>query len=479
MSKYDDPSWYEQQLPHEQTPSQQPQNADDFEHYAFLPSQDANYPQHQTYMPLPASEEPNRLQRAVGRTVALAALIVIAFCGGWFGHDYINNHFFDPNNQSQSYQHLFDQAWQKIDQNYVNRQDINYQKMAYAAINSMVTTLGDTGHTRFMDAKTASEESQQLSGKFSGIGIYLHQDIKTKNLIVTAPIPGSPAEKAGIKSKDEIIAVDGKSTSGKDVTGVSTMIQGKDGTSVKLTIQRPGESQPHIFNVMRSEIQVPNVLMHYIPEKHTVHIQIVQFADGVSNQVKDDIMKAKSEGATKIILDLRDNPGGFLNEAVNTTSLFVKSGHVLIQQDSTGKRTPVDVTGNTIDTTSQMVVLVNGNSASAAEIVSGSLKENGRATVIGEKTFGTGTVLQPFNLADGSQLLIGTQEWLTPSGHFIRNSNGQQNGGIRPNIEVKMGTNDAIVTPNDENQQQLTTQQILQSKDPQLIKALEFLQGKK
>lgn len=480
MSRYDDPSWYEQQQKNDQTSSPQQQQHDDFDHYPFLPSQDhSNVQPHGNVTYPPLYEVPNRLQRTLGRIIALIALVVLAFCGGWFGHQYMSEAYFNPNNPSQAYAHLFQQAWDKIDQNYVDRQSIDYQKMSYAAINAMIATLGDKGHTRFMDAKTAQDENQQLSGKFTGVGIYLHQDKNTNKLIVTSPIPGSPAEKAGIKHNDEIIAVGGQKTTGKDVAAVSKLIQGKEGTSVDVTILRPGEQQARTFKLTRSEIQVPNVLSHYIPEEHTVHIQVAQFAQGVSDQVKAQVNQAKSQGATKIILDLRDNPGGYLNEAINMTSLFVKKGHVLLQKDSSGNSTPVDVTGNTIDTTSQMVVLVNANSASAAEIVAGALKENGRATIIGEQTYGTGTVLQPFTLSDGSQLLIGTQEWLTPKGNFIRNHGDDHNGGIRPDIEVKLPTTGTTLTPNDENEGHITAQQILQGKDNQLIKAIEFLQGKK
>ncbi|GCE03283.1 S41 family peptidase [Dictyobacter aurantiacus] len=486
MSRYDDPGWYEQQPEDDRTKSPQSHAhaADDFDHYPFLPSQDANnFSSHQreavTYPPLHEASTTHRFQHMLGRILALVALVVVAFLGGWFGHQYFGEAYFNQNNPSQSYEALFQQAWNKVDQNYVDRKSIDYKKMSYAAINAMIATLGDKGHTRFMDPQAAQAENQQLSGKFTGVGIYLSQDKTSGKLIVTAPIPGSPAEKAGIKHGDVIIAVNGKSTAGKDTAGVSSMIQGKVGTNVTITVQRAGEAQPRTFQLTRSEINVPNVIMHYIPETHTAHIQVVQFADGVSGQVKDQLAKAKSMGATNIILDLRDNPGGFLNEAVNMTSLFVKSGHVLLQQDSSGKRVPIDVTGNTVDTTSPMVVLVNGNSASAAEIVSGSLKENGRATVIGERTYGTGTVLQPFNLADGSQLLIGTQEWLTPQGHFIRNSPDKHDGGITPNIEVKLPATGTILTPNDENQGNLNAQQILKSKDTQLIKAIQYLQEKK
>jgi carboxyl-terminal processing protease len=347
--------------------------------------------------------------------------------------------------------------------------------MSYAAINAMVQSLGDTGHTRFMDAKTVQNENQQLSGTFTGIGIYLHQDTTTKKLIVTAPIPNSPAAKAGLKPNDTIVAVNGTNVVGKDVTAVSTLIQGKEGTSVDITIQRPGESQTRVFKIVRAQIDVPNVYSYYIPADHTVHIQVIQFANGITDQVKTQLLQAKREGATKIVLDLRGNSGGYLNEAINLTSLFVKKGNVLLQQDSSGNRTPQPVTGNAIDTTSKMVVLIDGNSASAAEIVAGALKENNRATLIGETTFGTGTVLQQFNLADGSALLIGTQEWLTPDGHFIRKDATNPNGGVHPNIEVKQSPTAPILSPNDEAQNKLTLQQILNSGDLQLKAGLEYL----
>jgi carboxyl-terminal processing protease len=158
------------------------------------------------------------------------------------------------------------------------------------------------------------------------------------------------------------------------------------------------------------------------------------------------------------------------------SSLFLKSGKVLIQQDSTGQRTPSFVTGNPIDTTSTMVVLVNRNTGSAAEIVTAALKENNRATVIGETTFGTGTVLAQYPLADGSVLLLGTEEWLTPDGHFIRQVAGDPNsGGIKPNIEIHQDQNQPILTPDQENQSDMNQQQILDSGDAQIAEAIQHL----
>jgi carboxyl-terminal processing protease len=177
-------------------------------------------------------------------------------------------------------------------------------------------------------------------------------------------------------------------------------------------------------------------------------------------------------GAKKIILDLRNDPGGLVNEAVNVASQFVKSGNVFLEQDSSGQRTPIAVTGNTTDNTDTMVVLVNKGTASAAEIVSGALKDNKRALILGvqgQTTYGTGTVLQQFSLSDGSALLIGTQEWLTPDGQFIRDS------GIKPDMTVKVDPNGTLLTPDLENASHMTEQQILTSGDIQLAAAIQYL----
>jgi carboxyl-terminal processing protease len=470
VSRYDDPSWYEEQ---NTTPPTQPDNSVQNGHYS--PSQSIpNADEDEIYV-RPSSSSPSgksRRRRNIGKTVgqflAIAAVVVIAFFGGWFAHEFFG-YTFDQGNQSRAYSQLIQQAWTIIDQNYVDRKAVNYKTMSYDAINAMVTSLHDTGHTRFLTPQDIQSENQQLSGSYVGIGIYLQQDPKTKQVIITSTIPGSPASKAGFKRGDVIIAVNGTSTVGKDISFISGLIQGKEGTSVAITVQRSGVQQPIIIHVTRATINVPNVVMHYIPQDHVADIQVIQFADGVSGQLKDALTQAKQLGAKKIVLDLRDDPGGYLTEAINTASDFMSSGTVLLEQDSTGQRQTISVTGGAQYTTQQMVVLVNSNTASAAEIVSGSLQDNGRAVIIGQKTFGTGTVLQQFNLADGSAILLGTQEWLTPKGQFIRGN------GIQPNIVVTLPQNAIELTPSDENAGNMTEQQILQSGDTQLVAALHYL----
>ncbi len=487
MSRYDDPSWYEEQpkIPNQPPfPAQPAHTSDDFGYYPFLPPAE-NTLEQQSH----ATEEtnlqdrPRRFQHLLGQVLLTLILVVLAFWGGWFAHQSFVNQTFNLSNQSHSYSQLIQEAWIDIDQHYVDRQAVDYKKMSYAAINAMMQTLGDTGHSRFLDQQATQSENQQLSGKITGIGITLgqdqttkDQDPATKNVFVATTIPDSPAAKAGLKPGDIIKTVNGTDMTGKDIETVKGLIRGPAGTNVTLGIQRPGENQIRTFTITRAEFQVPNVIMHYIPESHIADIQVVQFANGVSGDVEKSINDAKAMGATKIILDLRDNPGGYLNEATNMSSLFLKSGNVLLTQNRAGQRTATPVNGNPIDPTTPIVILVNKNTASAAEIVTAALKENHRAIVIGETTFGTGTVLEQFTLADGSTLLLGTQEWLTPDGHFIRQVAGDPNsGGIKPNIEIRQDPKKPILTAGDMNQSNTSQQQILDGDDAQLVEAIQYL----
>lgn len=467
MSRYDDPRWYEDQ---NTVPSKQPTyNGKSLNPYVFddkMTEDDDVYPhrQRQQQMPSTSRRQPRRF---IGPFLAVTALVVIAFFGGWFSHQFFGNTF-DQSNQSRSYSQLIQQAWNTIDQNYVDRKAVDYKKMSYSAINSMVDSLHDTGHTRFLTPQQVQAQNQQLSGKYKGFGLYLSYDAQRKLVIISSTIHGSPAEQAKFKRGDAIIAIDGQDVKGKDIPAVSAILGSKP-TSTAITVQRSGVEQPITIKVVRAEIKLQNVVMHYIPESHIAHIQIVQFADGVPDQLKSSLAEAKKLGATKIILDLRDNPGGYLQGAIDTASFFVPKGNVLLEQDSTGQKTPVPVTGRTVNTTDTIVILTNKNTASAAEIVSGALHDNGRATIIGVTTFGTGTVLDQYSLSDGSAILLGTQEWLTPKGKFIRDN------GIKPDKSVGLGQNVLMLTPYDENVGNMTEQQIVASGDAQLNAAIDYL----
>jgi carboxyl-terminal processing protease len=468
VSNYDDPRWYEQPKADEwyrSTPDEQ------FSSPSAANSNTSNQ-QKATIEDSPPGKG-RRLGRIFGQIVVTVTLMIIAFLGGWFGHQVFSNSYFNPSNQSKSYVNLIQQAWNIVDQNYVDRKAINYKEMSYQAISAMLNVLHDTGHTRFLTPQDVQAQHQQLSGSLVGIGASVSQDTKTGQIIVTSTVPGSPAEKAGMKSGDIIVAVNGVSAVGKDQNTVHGLIDaGPAGTSVSLTVKRPSTNQVLTFKMIREEIKVLSVIMHYITEDHIAQIQITQFSDGASAQLRDALNQAEKLGAKEIILDLRNDPGGYLQEAINVASEFIAKGNVLLEQDSTGQRTPVAVNGHPIDTTTKIIVLVNHYTASAAEIVSGALQDNHRAIIIGTKTFGTGTVLDEFDLSDGSAILLGTSEWLTPSGQFIRNQ------GISPNIQVQLSSNANPLTPDVENQDHMNLQQILGSGDTQLVTAIHYLQSR-
>jgi carboxyl-terminal processing protease len=497
VSSYDDPRWYEQPEQPDQN-AQQPQAQgtqspeDDDAHQfparthndgSFLPSkiQDVQAPTG-SMLPRGAGGPGARLNGAMsnnrnnggrfGQAIVTIALMLIAFTGGWFAQQGYSSSLFTPNDQSRYYANLIQQAWTIIDQNYVDRKAINYQQMSYDAIRTILADLHDKGHTYFLSPAELKAQQQELSGTSSGIGIYIQQDPKTNHIIITATVPGAPADKAGFKSGDLIEAVNGTSAAGKSLDAVRSLIEGKLGTTVAITVLRPSTGQTLTIPVKRGEFTIPNVIMHYITGAQIAHIQVMGFDSGVANQLKTVLIQAKKDGAKGIVLDLRDNPGGYLQEAIDTASLFLNSGETVLQElDSSGNRTIDKTSLSPVDTHIPLVVLVNGNTASAAEIVSGALQDNNRATIMGTTTLGTGTVLNEFDLSDGSAIFLGVMEWLTPKGHFIRDL------GITPGVIVNLPANNFPLTPNQENQQNLSLQQILQSGDTQLMSAIKYLQG--
>ena len=479
MSNYDDPSWYEQDNQPDQR--QQPDSADRFPERIHndapgttpsatygTPSQ--KFPTGQFYTGNTGNPRNRGNAGRSGQLIVSLALVVLAFTGGWFGHQIYSTLLASSSNQSSYYANLFQQAWSIVDQNYVDRKAVNYQQMSYAAIRAMLAVLNDKGHTYFLTPQEVQAQQQELSGTSSGIGIYISQDPKTNQVIITATVPGAPAEKAGFKSGDIIVAVNHVNVVGKDLDTIRNLIEGKIGTSVAITVQRPPTNQQLTITVTRANFKVPDVIMHYISQDHIADIQILGFDSGVSDALKTDLIQAQKMGVTGIILDLRDNPGGYLTEAINTASVFIKSGNVLLEQDSSGHRTPDPVTGHPLDTGTPIVTLVNGNTASAAEIVSGALQDHKRAVIMGTTTLGTGTVLNEFDLPDGSAIYLGVLEWLTPNGNFIRDK------GITPNIQIPLNNGASELTANVANQRNMTLQQILASGDNQLVAAINYLQ---
>ncbi len=369
-----------------------------------------------------------------------------------------------PANAQGSFQ-LMEQAWNMIDQNYVDQASIDPQTLSYAAISGMVNALGDTGHSRFLTPEMRSQEQNAIQGKFSGIGAEVQ--MKDGHVVIVAPLDGSPAQKAGVLPGDVVIKVDGEDVTGQPLEQVVTKILGKAGTQVTLTLQDPNTGQQREVTITRAEITIHNVTWQMLPGTHVAHLRISVFSQGVTQDLKQALGEIKAGGATAIVLDLRNDPGGLLDEAIGVTSQFLTSGDVLLEKDAQGNVIHVPVKSGALAPDLPMVVLINQGTASAAEIVSGALQDAGRAQLVGETTFGTGTVLQDFPLADGSSMLLATQEWLTPKGRVIWHQ------GIEPGQVVALPTGVLPLTP--EGERQMTDSDLKSSQDAQLLEGLNLL----
>ncbi|MDR3554518.1 MAG: S41 family peptidase [Syntrophobacteraceae bacterium] len=361
---------------------------------------------------------------------------------------------------------LISQAWELIQERYVDRSAIRPTKLTYGAITGMVNALGDTGHSSFLDPDMVAIEAHYLQGNFSGIGAQIQ--IKNGHVVILAPLDGSPALHAGLKTGDIIMKVNGKDITGLPLEQVVTRIAGKAGTSVELTIMDPKTGQSRRLTIVRAKINVKNVTWAFVPGTKIADLRIAGFSEGISKAVRNALREIQEQRAAGLLLDMRDNPGGVLNEAVATASQFLSSGTVVLQKNSKGETKPIPVQSGGLATSIPMVVLINQGTASGAEIVAGALKDANRATLVGEKTFGTGTVLQEFRLSDGSAILLAIAEWLTPAGHVIWHK------GIEPDVKVSLPPSIMPLYP--EKEKGMSSAQLKVRGDAQLMKAVQLLQ---
>jgi carboxyl-terminal processing protease len=360
---------------------------------------------------------------------------------------------------------LFTEAWDLLKKNYVDQKALDTKDITYGAIRGMTEAIGDTGHTRFMTPEELARQEQDLSGSFAGIGAVL-SDVDSE-LIVQSVIPGTPAERAGVKAGDRILAVDGNDTTGKSVEDVVREVRGDEGTQVTLTLVHKGLSDPFDVTITRAVIALPAVSWAMYPGTDTAVVRLEQFQADSGKAMADALDAARYAGAKQIVLDLRANPGGYAGEAVRVASQFLDGGVVYIQQDAQGDRTEVPVLPQGKARTQPLVVLVDAGSASSAEIVSGAIQDAGRGKLVGETTFGTGTVLTPYKLSDGSALYVGTVEWLTPKGNEIWRK------GITPDVVVAIPDDGRIVVPSEF--EALGKDGIVKANDAQLQRAIELL----
>ena len=334
---------------------------------------------------------------------------------------------------------LYADALDVVREDYVDQEAIDPEKQTYGAIDGMLNTLGDKRHTRFLTPEEREQNDAGLSGTYVGIGVQLEEE--GGQVLVSSPIEGSPAEEAGVEPGDVIVAVDGEDVTGEDTAGIVSKVKGEQGTGVELTIFRDG--QRRTFDLERAEIESPAVSWARVPDTDVALVAFSSFSDDSAGELATAFEEARAAGARRFVLDLRENPGGRLDQAVEAAGFFLEPGSVAYVRDDADGREPVEVEGDPGLTDAPLVVLVNGGSASSSEILAGALRDNGRATVVGETTYGTGTVLSEYVLDDGSSILLGVAEWQTPDGDFIRET------GIEPDVKASPQEDDDPVAPDD------------------------------
>jgi len=346
---------------------------------------------------------------------------------------------------------LFWQVLKSLEENYVDKDKIDYKEVLYGAISGMTESLEDP-YTVFMKPEKTESflESVETGGSFEGVGMEI--GIKKGKLTVIAPLENTPAERAGIKAGDKILKIDDISTEDILLEEAVNLIRGKKGTKVVLTISREGLSEPKEITIIRDVIQIPVIKWEELDNK-IAYIKIYHFTGNLPEKFKNVVSEILSHKSEKIILDLRNNPGGYLETAVDIASWFIPRGElVAIEEFRDQQQDFYRSKGYKGIAHLPLVVLINKGSASASEIVAGALRDTRNITLIGEKSFGKGSVQTLKKFQDGSSLKVTVAKWLTPSGVSINEE------GLTPDIEVE-----------------LTDEDFNNDLDPQLEKAIEFL----
>lgn len=373
---------------------------------------------------------------------------------------------------------VLDEAWQIINREYVDTtfnkvnwvasrqallsREYSSTREAYAALKEQIQKLGDP-YTRFMDPQQYQSLTNQTSGELSGVGVRLQVDATTKVLTVVEPIENSPASAAGIQTGDRIVAIDGKLTAGMTVEDASQLIQGEVGSPVTLRIER-GATPARDTLLTRARIEVPNVVSSVKQEGNAKigYIRLTEFSSHAPEQMQRAIKKLTEQQVQGFVLDLRNNPGGLLQAAVEISRMWIDSGSIVRQVNRVGESTEMSANQTSL-TKLPLTVLVNGNSASSSEILTGALLDNRRATIVGSQTFGKALVQSVHGLSDGSGLAVTVAHYYTPAGTDISHK------GITPNIRIDLTEQQQMAFS--VNQALVATQA-----DPQYKEAVKALQ---
>lgn len=344
------------------------------------------------------------------------------------------------------------EAWQKLEENYVRPEALDQQKMIYGATSGMVESLGDP-YTAFFNPEETKVFLEDVSGRFEGVGMEI--GIKNNQLQIIAPLEDTPAQKAGLLPGDKIVKIDGLSTAGITNEKAVSLIRGPSGTEVALTIQREGWPEEKDFKIERAVINVPCAKWE-LKDNDIAYIKLYHFSENADTEFRDKAVEILDSSAKKIILDLRNNPGGYLERAQDIAGWFLEKGQVVVIEDFGNKQEQnvYKAKGNSKFFDYPIVILINKGSASASEILASAIRDNLGAKLVGETSYGKGSVQQLENLTDGSSLKVTVANWLTPKGELIEGK------GLEPDIKVEM-----------------TEEDYSQDRDPQLDKALEIIKG--
>jgi carboxyl-terminal processing protease len=341
---------------------------------------------------------------------------------------------------------VFWQAWSKIKENYLKTSEITEQEMLYGAIKGLAENIGDP-YTTFFSPDEAQRFEEDINGEFGGIGAELEEH--DGQVVVLSPLKDTPAERAGLKPRDIILKAGDTELFGKTVQDAVKIIRGTPGTTIKLLISREGESGAKEIEITREIITLPVVEWEWKDDK-IAYIRLTGFNQNAPFAFYNAVREIVAENPKGIILDLRNNPGGYLEVAVNLSGWFIDRGEVVVKERyATGEDTVFRSYGNAILKDVPTVVLVNGGTASASEIMAGAMRDINGTKLVGERTFGKGTVQTLEELKDGSMLKVTIANWVTPAGHIIEES------GIVPDENIELPENG--------------------TEDTQLLKAIEML----
>jgi carboxyl-terminal processing protease len=361
----------------------------------------------------------------------------------------------------------FWETWNLVQKHYVDQSAAQNQHLTQGAIKGLLESLGDTGHTIYLTREEYEHYVASMKGEGRGIGVRLTLQKRLPKVMET--FSDSPARAAGLRAGDVVDQIDGTNVIGLPIAKIVGMLRsGPAGSIVHLRILRGEDNQPRDYYVARGHEKAPSVVWQALPGTSLMHVGIRQFDARTLGLLRTAVQVAQQDGLKGLILDLRGCSGGLVDEALAVTSEFLKEGTIVQEQDSEGNRKAHSVKPGGHATEIPMCVLINEKTASSAELMAGALKDHGRATMVGARTAGMGTMLHPFKLNDGSVVFLAIAEWLTPNGHRIWHR------GITPDLEVELPDGVDLLLPALETD--LDSANLFKCRDKQLLKAIEVIQ---